>query len=83
MVTGHSRPAVADGKAAAGCRVEDHRKRMLKPYIVYFKFKIPGDKTEGAVKQFRVYANNLDEAKRLAVRHANYPNVEVLTVKPA
>jgi len=56
---------------------------MLKPYIVYFKFKIPGDKTEGAVKQFRVYANNLDEAKRLAVRHANYPNVEVLTVKPA
>jgi len=56
---------------------------MLRPYIVYFKFKIPGDKSPGAVKQFRVYAGDLDEARRLAVQHANYPNVEVLTVKAA
>ena len=56
---------------------------MLRPYIVYFKYKIPGDKTAGAVKQFRVFANDLDEARRMAVQHANYPNVELLTVKAA
>ncbi len=56
---------------------------MLRPYIVYFKYRIPKDKTEGAVKQFRIYAASLDEARRQAVRHANYPNVEVLTVKAA
>jgi len=56
---------------------------MLKPYIVYYKFKVPGDKTEGAVKQYRLYAGNLEEARQLATRHANYPNIEVLTVKPA
>ena len=56
---------------------------MLRAYIVYYKFKIPGDKTEGAVKQFRIYATSFDEARRLASRQANYPNVEVLNVKPA
>ncbi len=55
---------------------------MLRPYIVYFKYKIPTDKTS-AVKQFRVYAASLDEARRLASRHANYPNIEVLDVKAA
>ena len=56
---------------------------MLRPYIVYYKYKIPTDKTQGAVKQFRIYATSLDEARRLATRHANYPNIEVLNVKAA
>lgn len=56
---------------------------MLRPYIVYYKYKIPGEKSQGAVKQFRVYASNLDEARRMAAQHANYPNVEVLNVKAA
>ena len=56
---------------------------MLKPYIVYYKYKCPGDKKPGAVKQFRIYANNLEEARRLAIRHSNYPDIEVLKVKPA
>jgi hypothetical protein len=56
--------------------------KMLRPYIVYFKYKIPTDKTS-AVKQFRIYANSLDEARRLASRHANYPNIEVVNVKAA
>ncbi len=56
---------------------------MLKPYIVYYKYKCPGDKKPGAVKQFRIYAADLAEARRLAVRHANYPDIEVLNVKPA
>jgi len=56
---------------------------MLRPYIVYYKFRIPGDKTQGAVKQFRIYAENADEARRMAAQHANYPNIEVLNVKAA
>ncbi len=56
---------------------------MLRPYIVYYKFKIPGEKTQGAVKQFRIYAESADEARRMATRHANYPNIEVLKVKAA
>jgi len=56
---------------------------MLTPYIIYFKYKGPSDKKPGAVKQFRLYANNLDEARRLAVQHANYPDIEVLKINRA
>lgn len=56
---------------------------MLKQYVVYYKYKCPGDKKHGAVKQHRIYAENVEEARRLATRQANYPDVEVLDVKPA
>jgi hypothetical protein len=56
---------------------------MLKAYIVYFRYKNPGDKAPGPVRQFRIYANDADEAQRLAGAYANYPNVDVLSVKPA
>ncbi len=56
---------------------------MLRPYIIYYKFKIPGEKTQGAVKQFRIYADSVEEARRLATQHANYANIEVLNVKAA
>lgn len=59
------------------------RAKMLQPYIVYYRYKIPNEKSQGAVKQFRVYANDLDEARRMAVQHANYPNIELVTVKQA
>jgi hypothetical protein len=35
------------------------------------------------VKQFRIHATSLDEARHLPTRQANYPHVEVLNVKPA
>ena len=56
---------------------------MLKAYIVYYKYKLPGDKKPGAVKQFRVYAPGVVEARRLATQQANYPDVEILRIKPA
>lgn len=56
---------------------------MLKPYIVYFKYKIVGEKAAPPVRQFRIYASNLDEARRLASGYANYPNIEVVNIKPA
>lgn len=56
---------------------------MLKPYIIYFKYKIPGEKAAAAVKQYRVYAASLDEARRLAKDYANYPNIDIVEIKPA
>ena len=56
---------------------------MLEPYIVYYKFKCPGDKKPGAVKQYRIYAESAEDARRLAIQQANYPDVEVLNVKRA
>jgi hypothetical protein len=56
---------------------------MLKPYIVYYKYKASGEKKPGAVKQFRIYATNLAEARNLASKQGNYPDIEVLSVKPA
>ena len=56
---------------------------MPQPYIVYFKYKIPSEKAQGPVRQFRLYATSLDEARRLLTQYANYPNLEVIDVKPA
>ena len=56
---------------------------MLKPYIVYYKYKCPGDKKPGAIKQYRIYANHLEEARHLSVQHSNYPDIEIIKVKRA
>lgn len=55
---------------------------MLKPYIVSFKYKPPGDKKAGAIKQYRLYANNDEEARRLISQQATYPDIEVLKINP-
>jgi len=56
---------------------------MLQPYIVYFTFISPGDKKPGPVKQFRVYANDWEEARRLTAEQSTYSDVTVLRVVPA
>ena len=56
---------------------------MLRAYIVYFKFVAPGDKKPGGVKQYRLYANSREEARRLAAQQSTYPNIEVLRIVPA
>ena len=56
---------------------------MLTPFIIYYKYQLPGGKRPGAVKQFRLYANDLEEARRMASQHANYPNIEIIRVKRA
>ena len=55
----------------------------MKPYIVYYRFKGPGEKKPGAVKQYRLYASGLEEARRLVTQHAKYPDIKVLGIKPA
>ncbi|MFQ5463180.1 MAG: hypothetical protein ACE5E5_11215 [Phycisphaerae bacterium] len=56
---------------------------MLTPYIVYFTFITPGAKKPGPVKQFRVYAGDWEEARRVADKQSSYPDIEVLRVVPA
>lgn len=56
---------------------------MLQPFIIYYKYKLPGEKKPGAIKQYRVYAASSEEARRLAIKQANYPDIEVLRVKSA
>ena len=52
----------------------------MRPFIVYYRYKLPGEKKPGAVKQFRLYANSADEARTLAARYAKYPDIEVIRV---
>lgn len=56
---------------------------IMEAYIIVYKYKREGEKKPGPVRQFRIYADNLDEARREAQRYANYPNIEVLDVHPA
>ena len=60
---------------------EDRPDVMLRPYIVYYKYRCPGDKKPGAVKQFRIYANSFDEARQLVSEQSVYPDIEVLDLK--
>ena len=72
--------------AGSGRLVAPNRKTrsvMLRPFIVSYKYKCPGDKKPGAIKQYRIYADSLDDARRIVAQHANYPDVEVLSIKPA
>ncbi len=55
---------------------------MLRTYIIYYKYKNPGDKKPGPVKHYRVSANNLEEARQLASQYGNYPDLEVVRVTP-
>lgn len=50
-------------------------------YIIYYQYQVPGDKKPGPVRQFRLYATSLAEAKNLAAEQSQYPNIEVLRIK--
>lgn len=52
-------------------------------YIVLYKYKQIGDKKPGPVKQFRIYANNIEEARQLTTQYANYPDIDVLRIAVA
>ena len=55
---------------------------MQQAYIIYFRYKAPTDKS-APVRQYRVYAESLEEARKLAAQYANYPHIQVLDVKQA
>lgn len=55
----------------------------MRMYIVYYRYKNPNDKKPGPVRQYRLYASDANEAQRLVTKYANYPNLEIVSVKPA
>ena len=55
---------------------------IMEAYIIVFRYKREDEKKLGPVRQFRIYANDLEAAQREAERYANYPNIEVLDVHP-
>ena len=56
---------------------------MLKTYIVYYRYKVPSEKGPGPVRQFRLNAATLEEARRMATTYGNYPNLEILNIRQA
>jgi len=56
---------------------------VQEPYIILYRYQAKGEKKPGPVRQFRIYADSLEDAKRQAKQYANYPNIEVLEVQPA
>ena len=72
-----------DGNDLPGGPELGWRDAVVKPYVVYFRLKPPGNKNLAAVKQYRLYATSAAEARRLAVRYSNYPHIEIISVKPA
>ncbi len=54
---------------------------MLKLYVVQFRYKLAGEKKPGPVRQFRIYADSLEQARRLTTEQANYPDVEILSIR--
>jgi hypothetical protein len=55
----------------------------MQTFIILYKYQVVGEKKPGPVRQFRIYADDIGEARREAVRYANYPNIEVIDVQPA
>ena len=53
----------------------------MQMFIILYKYKQTGDKKPGPVRQFRIYAEDLEEAKRQAQRYANYPNIDIIEVR--
>lgn len=64
-----------------GCALTPGTNTMLKLYIIQYRFKAAGEKKLGPVRQFRVYADSLEEARRLAQEQGNYPDIEIMSVQ--
>ena len=66
-----------------GLRASSTAGEDMYPFTVYFKFKRPGEKKSGAVTLFRLYANNIEEARQLVTGYATYPDIEVIRIVQA
>ena len=55
---------------------------QMDAYIILYRYQAEGEKKPGPVRQFRIYAEDLTDARRQAERYANYPNIDVIEVQP-
>ncbi len=56
---------------------------MNKRYTISFRYTKRGERKPGPVQRFVIYAGSLAEAKEQTKRYANYPNVQIISVKEA
>ena len=54
---------------------------MLISYTISFRFTKPTESKPGPIQRYIVRATSLKEADEQARRYANYPNIEVISVK--
>ncbi len=54
---------------------------MLKSYTISFRFTKPTESKPGPIQRYVLRATNLSEAEEAARRYANYPNIQLISVK--
>ncbi len=54
---------------------------MLISYTISFRFTKPTESKPGPIQRYVLRASSLKEAKELARRYANYPNIQVISVR--
>ena len=54
---------------------------MLKSYTISFRFTKPTESKPGPIQRYVLRATSLTEAEEQTRRYANYPNIEVISVK--
>ncbi len=53
----------------------------MQTYLVYFKYKPAEAKKPGPIRHYRIYADSLEEARRIVARQGTYPDLEVVEIK--
>ena len=54
---------------------------MLTSYTISFRFTKPTESKPGPIQRYVLRATSLSEAEEQARRYANYPNIEVISVR--
>ncbi len=54
---------------------------MLTSYTISFRFTKPSESKPGPIQRYVLRAHSLTDAEEQARRYANYPNVQVISVK--
>ena len=54
---------------------------MLESYTISFRFTKPTESKPGPIQRYVLRATSLTEAEAQARRYANYPDVQVISVK--
>ncbi len=54
---------------------------MLNSYTISFRFTKRTESKPGPMQRYVVHATSLKEAEEQARRYANYPNIQVISVK--
>lgn len=54
----------------------------MQQFVIWYRYKKPGDKAFGPVVQYRLYAHDIAEAWATARQYLNYEGVEIVDVVP-